>query len=198
MHLLTPETKIKLSQISDLKKWITDRKYEIGEISPKTGLLKTEEGWVIPPSQMVHGNKTDKDPITGLYNTGGGEQHRSKRNNKSINKKDFTLKKQLKLTIENNPKEKGYSLYPGEKITNIVSFARGKGIDDIQRLKDTYKRKDGKTTIDDDWEKCKGNGIAHKNNKKRGAEIHWYQAKNVGQVEHKVKRWLINKRGQKK
>ena len=46
---LTGDTKIRLSQIKGLREWIEDQKYEIGQISTRTGLLKTAEGWVVPP-----------------------------------------------------------------------------------------------------------------------------------------------------
>lgn len=49
---LTGDTRIRLSQIKDLAAWIEDRRYEIGEISTKTGLMKTANGWVVPPHAM--------------------------------------------------------------------------------------------------------------------------------------------------
>lgn len=66
---LTGETKIRLSQIKGLREWIEDQKYEIGQISTRTGLLKTAEGWVVPPHSMVPGNQ---DPIEVTHKAGGG------------------------------------------------------------------------------------------------------------------------------
>ena len=46
---LTGDTRIRLSQIKDLAAWAEDRRYQLGEISENTGLMKTAEGWVTPP-----------------------------------------------------------------------------------------------------------------------------------------------------
>ena len=51
---LTGDTRIRLSQIKDLVAFAEDRRYEIGEISTKTGLMKTAEGWVVPPHAIRH------------------------------------------------------------------------------------------------------------------------------------------------
>jgi len=51
--VLTRDTKIKLSQIMDLKTWINDRVYQVGEISKKTGLQKQPDGtWKEPKQQQ--------------------------------------------------------------------------------------------------------------------------------------------------
>lgn len=51
MRILTAETKIKLSQIKDLRTWTEDEKYDVGDISKKTGLQKFGPGdWRVPNS----------------------------------------------------------------------------------------------------------------------------------------------------
>lgn len=46
---LTGDTRIRLSQIKDLADWVEDRKYQVGEISQKTGLQKQPDGsWKEP------------------------------------------------------------------------------------------------------------------------------------------------------
>ena len=40
------------------------------------------------------------------------------------------------------------------------------------------------------WQHVKGNGILDYFGEERKAEIHWFQEETVGQVKHKVKRWL--------
>lgn len=77
-----------------------------------------------------------------------------------------------------------YKIQPGSKITNVEVIA-GKDvrrqIDDIQRL----VREHGGNAKD--WQKVKGTAMLSDGRK---IEAHWYQAKNVGKVEFKVKRWL--------
>ncbi|HEM2809403.1 TPA: hypothetical protein U0616_001188 [Streptococcus suis] len=72
----------------------------------------------------------------------------------------------------------------GTKITNIEVIA-GKGvrrqIDDIRRL----VRDNGGDA--NDWPKVKGHAILTDGTK---AEVHWYQAKNIGKIEFKIKREL--------
>ncbi|NQG19366.1 hypothetical protein HO710_05185 [Streptococcus suis] len=72
----------------------------------------------------------------------------------------------------------------GSKITNVEVIA-GKDvrrqIDDIRRL----VREHGGNAKD--WQKVKGIATLSDGSK---IEAHWYQAKNVGKVEFKVKRWL--------
>lgn len=64
---LTGDTKIRLSQIKDLAAWVEDRRYGIGEISTKTGLMKTTEGWVVPPhaARMIEGQEGTRGGSAG-------------------------------------------------------------------------------------------------------------------------------------
>lgn len=77
-----------------------------------------------------------------------------------------------------------YLIKRGSKITNVEVIA-GKDvrrqIDDIRRL----VREHGGNAKD--WQKVKGIATLSDGSK---IEAHWYQAKNVGKVEFKVKRWL--------
>lgn len=41
-----------------------------------------------------------------------------------------------------------------------------------------------------DWQHCKGNGIINYYGEERPAEVHWFQAENVGKCKFKIKRWL--------
>lgn len=77
-----------------------------------------------------------------------------------------------------------YLIKRGSTITNVEVIA-GKDvrrqIDDIRRLVRVHG---GKAK---DWQKVKGHAILSDGRK---IEAHWYQAKNVGKVEFKIKRWL--------
>ncbi|MEW6620620.1 MAG: RHS repeat-associated core domain-containing protein [bacterium] len=69
------------------------------------------------------------------------------------------------------------------KITAEKTIAKGHGIKDIKRLKETYGGKN--------WKKKKGIAYAKdESGRIRKAEVHWYEAHGVGKVEYKVKRWL--------
>ena len=41
-----------------------------------------------------------------------------------------------------------------------------------------------------DWQHCKGNGIIDYYGEQRPAEVHWFQAENVGKCKFKIKKWL--------
>lgn len=65
---LTGDTRIRLSQIKDLAEWVADRHiYKINEISPNTGLMKTEHGWVVPPKDRV--KSSNEKPLSSKHKT---------------------------------------------------------------------------------------------------------------------------------
>jgi hypothetical protein len=82
----------------------------------------------------------------------------------------------------------GGHLPKGTAVTNLMVIAEGISIDDRNRLMRDYKKANGKSTNAGDWSKMKGytdviiNGVVHRNK-----EIHWYQCKDIGKVEFKVK-----------
>ncbi|MDQ8734252.1 hypothetical protein [Paenibacillus sp. LHD-38] len=82
--------------------------------------------------------------------------------------------------------ETEYFIPEKSTITGVVVIAQGKKIDDINRLMKTYKFKNPAI---EDWKKVRGTVIVEKGSKRKKAEIHWYQCKNVGKVEFKIKKW---------
>lgn len=42
----------------------------------------------------------------------------------------------------------------------------------------------------DKWQHVKGIGVIDYFGEERKAEVHWFQEESVGQVKHKIKRWL--------
>lgn len=84
-----------------------------------------------------------------------------------------------------------YTIKQGSTITSVKVIA-GNGvkrqIDDIKRLVEKYKKNNGDDTKERDWQKMIGFATIKENNKI--AEVHWYQCKDIGKVEFKVKRWL--------
>ena len=66
------------------------------------------------------------------------------------------------------------------KIKDAETFATGKGIRDLSRLRKTYGN--GR------WRKCKGIAtIQLSNSISVTAEIHWYEANGIGKKEFKIK-----------
>lgn len=63
----------------------------------------------------------------------------------------------------------------------------GKGTDKLIRNAIYLKSKYGISA--DEWQKVRGEGTIVEGGKKRLAEIHWYEAKDIKE-EFKVKRWL--------
>lgn len=85
-----------------------------------------------------------------------------------------------------------YSIKQGTYITNVEIIA-GKDvkrqIDDIKRLINEHPKQNGSKTLANEWQKVKGIAIIDIQGGKK-AEVHWYQCKEVGKVEFKIKRWL--------
>ena len=179
---MTADTKICLSKIKGFKEWIEDRrKYKVGEISEKTGLLKTRNKngnveWVEPgPSeQTAQVEKTWRVPRS----LGAAA-------------KVYTAK-------EDTPVRKGHkkewTLKEGSEIKNISLIARGHGIKIVATLIKNHKRTNGTSTKATDWTKKKGFGtVIDKNGHERDAELHWYECRGMGKIDFKVKAWKDEK-----
>ena len=69
------------------------------------------------------------------------------------------------------------------EITDIETFATGRGIRELSRLRKFYGR--GR------WRKRKGNARIRLNDGSvHFAEVHWYEATGIGRKEFKIKRFL--------
>ncbi|MBR0487146.1 MAG: hypothetical protein IJJ70_05520 [Treponema sp.] len=166
---LTGDTRIRLSQIADLEGWVEDQKYEIGQISTKTGLLKTANGWVVPPSKTSWSVPRSLGAVAKVYTA----------------KVDTAVSK---------GKSETYTLKEGSKVKDIELIAKGHGIKNVSRLMKKYKRPNGSTTNATDWTKRKGIGtVVGKDGKEKQAELHWYECQGMGKMEFKVKKWKEEK-----
>ncbi len=81
------------------------------------------------------------------------------------------------------------SIKQGTRIEGVKTIASGKDIREVGRLVNTYPLQNGGKTNKTDWHKKRGTAIIlHKDT---GAEhireVHWYECKNIGKVEFKVK-----------
>ena len=88
-------------------------------------------------------------------------------------------------------KEKGWYLKEGSTVTGIISMASGDDIHDVKRLVNIYKKNDGSDTKIADWHKVRGTAVITDGKTDRIVEVHWYQCKDIGKVEFKVKRWDV-------
>lgn len=164
VRILTGSTRIRLSQIKDLKSWIRDRTYKVGEISEKTGLKKFGPGdWREP------GKSSWRVPRS----LGAAA-------------KPYYAKNATKVLYRGRE----FLLPEGSKVTDIEIIAKGHGIDKARHLVKKYRR-NGKETESTDWSKKKGVGtVVDKKGRKYKAELHWYECKGLGKIEFKVKRWI--------
>jgi hypothetical protein len=81
-------------------------------------------------------------------------------------------------------------LKEGSYITGVIPIAEGEKIREVQRLIKSYPLQNGSLTSPKDWKKMRGTATVIYDGKERTAEIHWYEAPNIGKIEYKIKRWF--------
>ncbi|HDR4427059.1 TPA: hypothetical protein QCP92_002661 [Bacillus cereus] len=75
----------------------------------------------------------------------------------------------------------------GTFIKGVRIIAAGKEIREVNHLMETYKLQNGMKTKEEDWLKMRGTALITDNKEyHRKAEVHWYQAKNIGKVKFKT------------
>ena len=125
--------------------------------------------------------------VEGLLENGAGlgynESEKSFRVPASIGSagKKFYVKSDISVDNELYIKQ-------GSEVTGVVVFERGKAIREVERLIDKFRLPNGNKTKAKDWEKVRGTAtltdgdiVIYKQ------EIHWYQCKNIGKIEFKIK-----------
>lgn len=141
-----------------------------------------------------HGIKGQKWGVRRYQNYDGsltpeGKERYTKNNKVSMNLQNFASNKAL--SIRDPSTGERYNLIDGSHIWNKHVFY-GKGCstpineDKIDYLLDRYGGEEK------EWEKVKGIGDLDYHGEPRRAEIHWYHENSVGEVDHKVKKWLEN------
>lgn len=81
-------------------------------------------------------------------------------------------------------------LKEGTYITGVKVIASGRDVRIVEKLIQKYPLQNGKFTKVEDWSKMRGTATVTDGKNEYTAEIHWYQAKDIGKVEWKVKRRL--------
>ena len=186
---LTGDTRIKLSQIKDLKEWVEDRrKYKVGEISETTGLMKqrSKSGeiiWIDPQ----RGDKTDPNEKPGSWNVprslGGSARQYPVKVDYSKGKGKEGWKVNMK-TKGNNPT---WYLKEGSVIKSVYTMDAGKDIDDIKRLMRLGKELYNKDSRVEDWKKRTGRAKVTNGKEEMTIIVHWYECANIGKMEFKEK-----------
>lgn len=101
---------------------------------------------------------------------------------------DFIVDKQISVYTGNENDNAVLEL--GSMVTCIWAIAAGRKIEIVNDLINNHKLPNGGTTSINDWQKVVGNGIVVlADGSKHKVEIHWYQCRNLGKIEFKVKKW---------
>lgn len=100
------------------------------------------------------------------------------------------MAKQFHVKGTNPLREDGWTLKEGSTVTGVKVIAEGQKIRDVNFLIEKHLLPNGEKTKASDWYKCRGtaevtNGEVTYSN----CEVHWYQCKNIGKIDFKVKRW---------
>ncbi|MBQ9377158.1 MAG: hypothetical protein IJU05_05095 [Schwartzia sp.] len=99
------------------------------------------------------------------------------------------MAKQFHVSSPKDMRGEQWTLKEGSTVTGITAMATGKKIHDVTRLVNQYKKTNGDSTKAEDWVKARGTAIVTDGTTDRKAEVHWYQCRDIGKVEFKVKRW---------
>lgn len=105
-------------------------------------------------------------------------------------KKIYVKKSNEVRDPQGQPSDKPLYLKQGSYITGVLSIASGDKIKDIYRLIATYTLSNGKQTAVSDWNKMRGTGVVSDGTTEYKVELHWYEAKNIGKIEWKIKKYL--------
>ena len=77
----------------------------------------------------------------------------------------------------------------GTRIEGVITMTSGKGIREVSVLINKYPLQNGSKTNQKNWHKKRGTAIIlHKDTSDEyKREVHWYECKNIGKVDFKVK-----------
>jgi hypothetical protein len=75
-------------------------------------------------------------------------------------------------------------------IFRVAMIAEGEGIREAERLAREYLLPNGKSTSKKEWLKMRGRAtIIDAEGSEAEGEVHWYECKDIGRVEYKLKGW---------
>ena len=154
--------------------------------------LLTEDADDLPPRKWADGKMHEK--VAGKWQLASLID----RNSKVVEKvpKSLGARARKFYVSTTKPVKEGntanWALVEGSEIKCVTIISKGNKIRDVDRLRNMYKDK-GRTTKIEDWEKVAGIGVVTNGEKQRKCELHWYQCKNIGKIEFKVKKWIDEK-----
>lgn len=97
------------------------------------------------------------------------------------------MAKTFYVKVEKPLSQKGWYLKKGSTVTGVKVIAEGEGIREVQRLIQSHLLPNGEKTKAKDWFKVRGTAVITDGVNERVEELHWYQCKNIGRVEYKIK-----------
>lgn len=87
-------------------------------------------------------------------------------------------------------REEGWTLKEGSTVTKVKVIAEGRKIRDVDFLIEKNPLPNGEKTKVADWFKCRGTAdVTNGETTVRNCEVHWYQCKNIGKIDFKIKKW---------
>ncbi|MBQ7478993.1 MAG: DUF1073 domain-containing protein [Selenomonadaceae bacterium] len=87
-------------------------------------------------------------------------------------------------------REEGWTLKEGGTVTGVKVIAEGRKIRDVDFLIEKNPLPNGEKTKAADWYKCRGTAdVTNGETTVKNCEVHWYQCKDIGKIDFKIKKW---------
>lgn len=134
-------------------------------------------------------------PLSENQKSSSEKQHEKKSDNNKENKEPPSKKKKKYEYGDKGPRiydpysDDYYYLADGERITHKETFA-GKGGKDPLDDEVKYGLAEQEGGDPENWMHRKGKGVVDYWGENRKAEIHWFEEETVGEIKHRVKKWL--------
>ncbi len=94
--------------------------------------------------------------------------------------------------IEKIQLDQSLSIKEDSRISRVKAIVKGDKIRNVERLVNEHPLQNGSSSSKKDWLKMRGTAIIvdEADGSEGKGEVHWYECKNIGKVEFKLKRWL--------
>ena len=95
--------------------------------------------------------------------------------------KKFYVKSDISL------KQNEWYIKQGSTVTGVKVIAQGMKIRVVNSLIENYLLPNGEKTKIEDWYKCRGTALVTNGTVEEIREVHWYQCKEIGKIDFKMK-----------
>ena len=95
--------------------------------------------------------------------------------------KKFYVKSDISL------KQNEWYIKQGSTVTGVKVIAQGMKIRVVNSLIENYLLPNGEKTKIEDWYKCRGTALVTDGTVEEIREVHWYQCKEIGKIDFKMK-----------